>query len=436
MSGPPGRKILGVSEITDRIIKTLEKNFRDAWVKGEIADITRHSSGHWYFSLKDERAILHCVMFKFVNRYVRFRPDVGMEVLCRGKVSGYAPRGAYQLNVEHMEPLGQGALHLEFERLKEKLSREGLFEAERKRPIPERPRRIGIITSPTGAALHDVLRVLAERDPGIEVLIIPSRVQGEGAARRLAKAIAMANRPALARPAGRRPLEVLIVGRGGGSIEDLWAFNEEELARAIAKSRLPVISAVGHEVDFTIADFVADMRAATPTAAAELVAAGRAERKRRFELLIRRLADPRREILELMMRVDELSARSRRLAVQALRSDSLRLVSLMREMLAQEPRRRLKNQEAMLGQARSRLVSAGGISLERSNRRLDAAWSRLLALSPRATLSRGYSIVRDGEGRVVRDAGRTDIGAGLEVILHKGRLGTRVESIDLEDGDE
>src|ERR1051325_5088234 len=256
------RRALSVSELTAEIKILVENRFVDVWVEGEISNFKRHSSGHWYFSLKDEGATLRCASFRMQNRLIRFTPEDGLSVRARGRLSLYEARGEYQLLVESLEPVGVGALQLAFEQLKRRLDADGLFDIGRKRELPILPRTIGVVTSPTGAALRDIIRVLTRRNEAVNILIAPARVQGEGAAEEIAAAIENLNR--------QPEVEVIIVGGGGGSIEDLWAFNEERVARAIHASRVPVISAVGHETDFTIADFVADLRASTPSAAAEL----------------------------------------------------------------------------------------------------------------------------------------------------------------------
>ncbi len=457
MRPPPGREVLSVTELTARIIGSLEKNFPSVWVQGEVGDFTAHSSGHWYFTVKDDKSQLRAVMFKFANRLARFTPEEGMEVLCRGRVSGYAPRGVYQLNVEWMEPRGMGALFLQFEQLKDKLGKEGLFDPARKRPIPRPLKRIAVITSLDGAALQDMLRVLRERDPGIEVLIVPSAVQGAGAAEELAHALAVANLPGTAAAPGRRPLEAIVIGRGGGSLEDLWAFNEELVARAIAASRVPVISAVGHEVDFTISDFVADLRAPTPTAAAEYVAAGREERRQllahqlyrmraaeegrledaalALDALGSRVRDPGHAVLELMMRADELNERSRRAAAGAMETAARSLDGQGRALRAHDPRARNLLMGARLDGLASRAAAAGRARAERAARRLETAGARLTALSPESTLARGFSITRDAKGRVVREASAVAPGDELEVVLWRGGLDATVKRVR-EDGKE
>ena len=263
------RRALSVSELTARLRTIVEREFFDVYVEGEISNFHRHSSGHWYFSLKDDAASLRCASFRMQNRMIRFVPEDGLHVIARGRLSVYDVRGEYQLLVEHLEPVGAGALQLALEQLKRRLADDGLFSAERKRPLPILPRCIGVVTSPTGAAIRDILRVLKRRNEAVSVMIAPVRVQGDGAASEIARALRLLN--------SRAEVDAIIVGRGGGSTEDLSSFNEEAVARAIYNSRVPVISAVGHEMDVTIADLVADLRASTPSAAAEMVASVRYE---------------------------------------------------------------------------------------------------------------------------------------------------------------
>ena len=451
MKRPGKREVLSVSEISGKILSTLERAFPDVWVKGEIGDMTMHSSGHWYFTMKDDKANLRAVMFKNSNRLVRFRPEEGMEVLVRGRISAYTARGIYQLYADWMEPLGVGALYAEFERLKKRLEQEGLFDIERKRAIPSPLKRVAIITSAAGAALQDMLRILRERDPGIEVLIVPSRVQGEGAADELALAMEIANMPEVAKPKGGRPIEAIIIGRGGGSIEDLWAFNEEVLARAIYKSKLPVISAVGHETDFSISDFVSDLRAATPTAAAEIVAAGRAERLQRLshartrmvaamermiedavydlDNLSRTLRGPARELADYTIRVDELHSRMQRAMKKGLADRQSRLAATARALRSQDPRRRYEMQEQRLSALSGRLIAGARSRVDTAGHRLANADARLETLSPRATLSRGFAIALDKGGNALKNADRVKTGDDLELVLHKGKLDTKVTKV-------
>ncbi|MGH6797723.1 MAG: exodeoxyribonuclease VII large subunit, partial [Roseiarcus sp.] len=298
----PTRRALTVSELTARIRDLLGKNFTDIWVEGEISNCREAQSGHIYFTLKDDRSQVRCVFFKQQQRGIKFRPEDGLKVTVRGSISVYEARGEYQIYVENIEPIGLGALQLAFEQLKKRLEAEGLFAAERKKPLPMLPSRIGLITSPRGAAVRDVVRILRRRFPNVYLTVYPVRVQGEGAATEIVKALKFFNQKKL--------VDVLILARGGGSLEDLWAYNEEVLARAIAGSEIPVISGVGHETDFTIADFVADVRASTPSAAAELVVQTRREFDKHIADLRETLASlVRYRLLDLSRRVHELSAR-------------------------------------------------------------------------------------------------------------------------------
>jgi len=298
----PTRRVLTVSELTARIRDLLAKNFADIWVEGEISNCREAQSGHIYFTLKDDRAQVRCVFFKQQQRGIKFRPEDGLQMTVRGSISVYEARGEYQIYVENLEPVGLGALQLAFEQLKKRLEAEGLFAAERKKPLPLLPSRIGLITSPRGAAVRDVVRILRRRFPNVHLTVYPVRVQGEGSAEEIVKALKFFNQ--------KKFVDVLILARGGGSMEDLWAFNEEPVARAIAASTIPVISGVGHETDFTIADFVADVRASTPSAAAELVVQTRREFDKHIADLRETLAGLiRYRLLEFSRRVHELSAR-------------------------------------------------------------------------------------------------------------------------------
>ncbi|BCR05755.1 exodeoxyribonuclease 7 large subunit [Desulfuromonas versatilis] len=397
---PVSGSALSVSRLVALLKEVVEENFVQVLVEGEISNFATPASGHHYFTLKDQGAQLRAVMFRTQNRLLPYRPENGMQVVCSGRVSVYSQRGEIQLVVETMEPLGAGSLQVAFEQLKARLSAEGLFAAERKRPLPAFPRTIGVVTSATGAAIHDILNVLKRRAAGVRVLLFPVRVQGEGAAAEIAGAIAALNRQGQA--------DVLIVGRGGGSLEDLWAFNEEPVARAIHASRIPVISAVGHEVDFTIADFVADLRAPTPSAAAELVVKSRLELEGHLDHLVMRLAGQMQGRLGLLReRVDGLARR--------LRSPRQELARMDQRWLELE--RRLR--QAMAGGLRERGL------------RLGAAAARLDALSPLRTLNRGYAIVFDEKtGAAVRDSASLVPGGRLRIRLARGQLRARVEEIE------
>lgn len=368
-------KVYSVSEVTQAIKHLLEGEFPEIWIEGEISNFRPAASGHFYFSLKDSAAQIRVVMFRGSNLGLRFRPENGLSVLCCGRVTVYEPRGDYQVIAEHLEPKGIGAFQLAFDQLKKKLEAEGLFAPERKRKIPFLPRKIGIITSPAGAVIRDMIQILTRRFPGIQILLCPVAVQGNEAAGEIAEALALMNE--------RDDLDLLIVGRGGGSLEDLWAFNEEAVARAIAASRIPVISAVGHETDFTIADFVADLRAPTPSAAAELAVPVQEE-------LLLSLQQERRRLRRAL---------ERRLIEPLLRVDSLR--------------------EEMVSRTRHRL----DIAREGLARLL----RHLQSLSPLAILERGYAIATlHGDRRPLRSAGKIRQGSRVDIRLHEGTLLTEL----------
>lgn len=447
MSTPPdtpSRDVYTVSRLNAEARAVLEGSFPLLWVEGEISNLARPASGHWYFSLKDSAAQVRCAMFRQRNQLLRFKPQDGMHVLLRVRISLYEGRGEFQLIAEHMEEAGSGALQRAFEMLKLRLQNEGLFDAARKRPLPRLPRRIGVVTSPTGAAIHDILTVLARRFPTIPVVIYPVPVQGSGAGAQIAAAI---------RRAGERAeCDVLIVGRGGGSLEDLWAFNEEVVARAIHASPIPIVSAVGHEVDFTIADFVADMRAPTPSAAAELLSPDREEmrtqllqqrlrlarsfqrqmlhRKQQLEALQKRLKHPGRRLQEIAQRLDEMEQRLTRASRHLLRHAGSRLTALHASLERHTPLYRVQALQARRQELQRRLRSAAAQHLERMNRRLAQAAHTLDAVSPLATLSRGYAIVTAADGNVLRAATQAVPGAQVQARLGQGRLLCRVEGVE------
>jgi exodeoxyribonuclease VII large subunit len=436
------RRVLTVSALTALVRGVLEDNFDQVWVEGEISNFASPQSGHCYFTLKDAGAQLRVVMFRGAARALKFTPRDGMRVLTRGRLTLFEPRGEYQLVAEYLEPQGIGGLQLAFIQLKEKLAREGLFSELHKKEIPKLPQRIGIVTSPTGAAIRDILTVLTRRFANLEILISPVRVQGEGAALEIAAAIDDLNRVG--------GLDVMIVGRGGGSLEDLWAFNEEVVARAIHRSQVPVISAVGHEVDFTIADFVADLRAATPSAAAELVVRSKKELTSELEALVHRLdicqlrrldawrasvaalsralADPTRILGHLSQRVDALDGRLRREAELLVEGEGQRVAMLSARLHRQNPVLTLQRTEERLGNLTLRLEHAVTRRLAGAAESLRAASGTLNAVSPLAVLSRGYSIALKLPGRsVVRESGELAAGDHLELRLSAGSALCRVE---------
>jgi exodeoxyribonuclease VII large subunit len=453
---PARPRALTVSELTERIQGVLETEFVDVWVEGEISNLKLAASGHWYLTLKDDAAQLRVVVWRTDARLIRFRPQDGMKVLARGGIRLYPPRGEYQLSVQVLEPLGKGSLQQAFEDLKAKLEQEGLFDPARKRPLPMLPRRIGVVSSPTGAVIRDILRVLRTRYANLELLLYPARVQGEGAAAEIVQGIRALNR--IGSPtAGGGGLDVILLARGGGSLEDLWAFNEESVARAIAASRIPVISAIGHETDFTIADFVADLRAATPSAAAERVVEAKEDLLARVAALERRRDGALRLTLaRTRARLDGLAAprvfaaERGRLRVAAQRIDDLvrrAETGLARRLeRAHEHRRRLR--ERLEAFRLDRQVAGWRDRLTRQQERLLARFqadtiarraqvARLAAaldgLSPLAVLGRGYALVWDeAGGRLVREAGEVEPGRSLRIRLHKGALRATVQSRESE----
>jgi exodeoxyribonuclease VII large subunit len=406
------RQPLTVSQLTNSIRISLEARFAAVWVEGEISNFKDHSSGHWYFTLKDQNAQLRAKCFRSTNTRIRFRPANGLKVRARGRLSVYAPRGEYELVVDALDPVGAGALRVAFEQLRDRLQAEGLFARELKRPLPVFPRRVGIVTSPTGAAIRDILNVISRRTRTVHVLFSPARVQGDSAGPDIARAIRFINQyheRALREGRTADLVDVLIVGRGGGSTEDLWAFNTEEVARAIRKSVIPVISAVGHESDFTIADFVADLRAPTPSAAAEIVAAREDQICGALDQMSRQMNRFMRfRIVDLRSRVQE----------QALSHAFDEVKSRLRNA-----RRRYDAASA----ACSGLVEA---SLQEARERLGRAAVSLDALSPLAVLQRGYAIAQDASGKPVRDAASVVSGDEITVRLAKGKLNTRVDTVE------
>ncbi len=389
--------ILTVTQLTYQIKNLLEGTFPDVWVEGEISNLTVPQSGHAYFTLKDEQSQVKAVLFRSAQRHLKFTLQHGMQVICRGRVSVYEPRGEYQVIVDYVEPRGIGALQKAFEELKAKLEKEGLFARERKKPLPLLPRRIGIVTSPTGAAIRDILRVIRRRHPRMEILIYPVPVQGVEAVPAITEAVQYFNR--------EQNVDVMIVGRGGGSLEDLWAFNEEAVARAIFASRIPVISAVGHETDYTIADFVADLRAPTPSAAAEMVVESEAHLRETVLSFESRLASSIRQELE-----------RRTASVQ----HALRLLA--------DPRKRLEQFSQRVDELLGRL----GLGLRHHVRRDRALLTSLSAalehLNPLGILSRGYSVTRSvPQGDIIKSAAEVSEGDLLRTTLHQGEVVSRVE---------
>ncbi len=419
--------VYSVSDITELVKGTLDAAFPRVWVEGEVSNCKKHTSGHIYLTLKDERAALCAVMFRSDARGLRFDLKDGLRVVCRGRISVFEARGIYQLYVDLIEPKGKGALQLAFEQLRDRLKAEGLFDEARKRPLPVRPRAIGIVTSPTGAALRDILRILRRRHAGVRIVIAPARVQGEGAADEIVAGIEALGR--------RGEADVLIVGRGGGSIEDLWAFNEEKVARAIRACPVPVISAVGHEVDFTIADFAADVRASTPSAAAELVVKTEAEFRERILALDGRLRQcARLEIQERRARVAELGRH------RIFEDFRLRVANLSQRVDDLEVRawKVVRGEKQRLAEARAAVALIAEKMRAAARARLrewGAAWERLSAalggLSPLDVLKKGYAVVwADGGMRLVRRASEVAPGDDVVVAFHRGEFAATVKSVD------
>ncbi|MGH7310631.1 MAG: exodeoxyribonuclease VII large subunit [Candidatus Rokuibacteriota bacterium] len=418
MSTP--RAVMTVTQLTEQLRGVVEERFPAVWVEGEISNFRFYGSGHAYFTLKDETAQLRAVLFRTRLRRLRFEPGDGQHVLAFGSLEVYVQRGEYQLVVELLEPRGLGALQLAFEQLKARLGAEGLFEAARKRPLPRFPRKIGIVTSPSGAAIRDILRIIGRRFAGLHIVIAPCRVQGDGAAGEIVEGIAALNAVG--------EVDVIIVGRGGGSLEDLWAFNEEAVARAIAASKVPVISAVGHEVDVTIADFAADLRAPTPSAAAELVVREKAAVVESLELVRSRMQRAMaRPLRDLVRRVDELQNRLHHAGRGAHRRAEHRVELLGARLRAASPFVRLRADRHRLERAEAQLTGAMSRRLVQGQHRLAGAVGRLDSLSPLAVLGRGYSLTRAADGRIVRAAREMQPGDPLNVLLHEGSLDCRVE---------
>jgi exodeoxyribonuclease VII large subunit len=443
----PERKIWGVAELTARISGLLSAQFANLWVEGEVSNFRPAQSGHLYFTLKDAKAQVKCVCFRSQAMRLKFRPEDGLKVIVRGSISVYEPRGEYQIYVEHLEPSGVGGLQLAFEQLKQRLEAEGLFDPGRKKPLPLLPSRIGVVTSPSGAAVRDIIRILRRRFPNLHLIVYPVRVQGEGAAEEIAAALKYFSR--------KQSVDVILLGRGGGSIEDLWAFNEEVVARAMAACTIPIVSGVGHETDFTIADFVADVRASTPSAAAEIVVKSRQEFQRHLLELEHKISQRMRYVLleyrhrlkdltthigfrrleDLLRRhrqqADELTARlgaalqgrierlRHRYTIAATRISSFDLRAQIRTLGL-----RLLQRSAELGVRVERLL-VGKIQ------RLETLRVLLDERSPLRVLQRGYAICTDAAGNVVSAADQVEVGGEVKVQLARGRLGAEVRTREI-----
>jgi len=448
-----GRKVFSVSELTGTIRSALQRQIGTVWVTGEITNFKSQSSGHSYFTLKDAGAQLNCVLFRGEIQVDRAILQDGRKVILQGEITVYEARGQYQLRVLAAELQGVGALQIAFEKLKQKLNAAGWFATQRKRPLPRYPGRIGLVTSPTGAAIRDVLHVIERRNPGLEIILAPCKVQGQGAAQEIAGAIRNLNdyssRQGAAPAAG---LDLILVTRGGGSLEDLWAFNEELVARAIFESSLPVVSAIGHEIDFTISDFVADVRAATPSAAAEVITEGvfsscqflSASAARLRQLVGQQLADksgwlaqqasrlsrahPRRRLNDWLQRLDDVETTFKRCAREGIRRRRDRWQTYAARLSRVRPGLVLKQRRELLRQEEQRLHEQTRHQLRQRRQQIDGLVARLRLLGPEQVLARGYSITLDGaSGKVLRSAEETKPGQKIETRLKSGRVRSRVE---------
>ncbi|MDQ2844237.1 MAG: exodeoxyribonuclease VII large subunit [Acidobacteriota bacterium] len=442
LSLEPQRRVYLVNELNAAVQRLFEEDFRSIYVAGEISGCRLAASGHYYFSLKDEQSQIKCALFKGAARLARFKPQDGLAVIARGHLEVYQARGEYQLIVEMLEPQGAGALQVAFEQLKKRLAAEGLFDAARKRPLPRLPRRIGIITSASGAVVRDILHVIERRFPGLHVRLFSAQVQGEGSVEQVCAGLNFFSRDGWA--------QVVILARGGGSLEDLWTFNEEAVARAIAVSGVPVVSAIGHETDFTIADFVADQRAPTPSAAAEIVVCTReslleqiagcrnkALQALRYRLLmasrdLHRLGTDRgarlihRRILSVAQHGDELDDRLRKAQLATMEEHSRRLAELQRRLHGTDLRlrfTRIHHRSELLAQ---QLLKVMQVKLWKSRSRQEPVAAHLRQLSPLAVLERGYAIVEKLNGKIVRSAAETGQGEALRIRLHRGEIGVTV----------
>ena len=445
MEEPPQRRIYSVSELTREIRMLLEDHFPFLWVEGEVSNFRVPSSGHYYFVLKDGESQIRCVMFRSQHRWMRFLPEDGLHVLCQARVSVYEPRGEYQLLVDTMEPRGVGALQLAYEQLKGRLQAEGLFDLEHKKPIPFLTQRLGVVTSATGAAIRDIIRVVRERYSNLEIYLYPAKVQGEGAATEIARGIDTFN--------DEFPVDVLIVGRGGGSWEDLWAFNEEIVVRAIFRSHIPVISAVGHEIDLTLADLVADVRAPTPSAAAEMVTQhkealealvatlyerleGRVRQMvqlagERLESRKKHLRHPTARLADLRLRLDEQAQRLEFAMRQRLRSEGQMFLRVKDNLLHLSPRRTIKETRGLLGHYFHRLELFVAQILQKKRQSLERSLTQLDGLSPLGILARGYSITTTWpEGVIVLSTRQVREDDMVNVRLHEGSMRCRIARVE------
>ena len=435
------RAIYTVSALTAEIRDILETNLDEIWVEGEVSNLRVPPSGHFYFTLKDESSQIQAVIFRSQAVLLEFQPEDGLGVICRGRIGVYEQRGQYQIIIDFMEPRGMGALQLAFDQLKRRLEAEGLFDPSRKKPLPLLPKKVGIVTSPTGAVIRDMLTILRRRYENVGVVIYPVRVQGEGAAEEIARGITYLDQEA--------DVDVIVAARGGGSLEDLWAFNEEVIARAIEKADKPIVSAVGHEVDFTLCDFVADIRAPTPSAAAELIVRNKADLldgieslrdrlSKRVQMIVKRkrdlwatmnsrLKDPRRRLVDLRLRGDELVGRLAGGVRRNLDEKRTRLGNIERNLSYRAPLSRVDRLWDLLGERTGKLEIAMNDHLRLKRRSMEKSVDRLEAMSPLNILRRGYSIVRRIPSmEIVKDSRAVQRGDMIDVRLHQGQLVCRV----------
>ncbi len=437
--------IFTVTRLNQTVRLLLEQEMGQVWISGEISNFSQPSSGHWYFTLKDDTAQVRCAMFRNSNRRVTFRPQHGQQVLVRANITLYEPRGDYQIIVESMQPAGEGLLQQQYEQLKQRLTAEGLFDQQHKQPLPSPARQVGVITSKTGAALHDILHVLKRRDPSLPIVIYPTAVQGADAPAQIVRAIELAN--------SRQECDVLIVGRGGGSLEDLWSFNDERVARAIFASRIPVVSAVGHETDLTIADFIADLRAPTPSAAAEMVSRNQvellrqiqsqqvrmemamdyylAQRTQRFTRLQHRLQQqhPQLRLARQQTTLDRLQQRLTGAMEGKLRRSAQQQQRLAQRLTQQQPQARIHRAQTRIQQLEYRLSQVITARLSGTRQRFATAIAQLEAVSPLATLARGYSVTTATDGKVLKKARQVKSGDLLKTRLEDGWVESQVTEV-------
>ncbi len=443
------RRPLSVSELNEQVKNELEKSFASVWVEAEIVNFVAANSGHWYFTLHDDDSQLRAACYIRNNNRIRFQPFDGLQVRVRGKLSVYQPKGEYQMLVESLEPVGEGALKVAFEQIKAKLAKEGLFSEELKRDLPFFPRRIGVVTSPNGAAFHDVLNVLSRRTRTVHITLIPTRVQGETAGEEIANAIESANIFNQKADANEK-IDVLIVGRGGGSAEDLWAFNEERVARAIRASKIPVISAVGHEIDFTIADFVADRRAPTPSAAAEIVAESEdgianfltQKTQDLFQLIDYKTLKSRSDLQEFAMspvfsefpqqikdwryEIEDFTELMRDSLTEKLKTEEKTLANLTGRLSPLKLAAKLNEKKIRLALLQEKQITAARNKIDAKDEKLKIKMASLDALSPLAVLSRGFSITETKSGEILRDAENVKPNERVRIRLERGRIEARV----------